>query len=132
MYLYEQAHLCEHLTLLRSSWEEIFNTTREQFKRFILYGVVIISVLGMKYFYCSGIKNFTSVWFYQMCSRDFINLRFYDTCSNFFFIIIFTDLVFFWLLILLPSKQGKGPFDNVAYNLLNFCKLIPLKDFISL
>lgn len=76
MYLYEQALLYEHLTLLRSPQEEILNTIREQFKRFILYGVVIISVLGLKNFYGTGIKSFTSVGFYQMYSRGFINLKF--------------------------------------------------------
>lgn len=134
IHLYEQALLCIHLTqaLLFSSQEEIFNTAREQFKRFILYGVVIISVPGLKYFYCTGIKNFTSVGFYQMYSRGFINLKFYDTCSDLFSIIDFTDLVFFWLLILLSLKPGKDAFDNVAYYLVNFCNLIPLKYFISL
>lgn len=71
--------------LLLSPWEEILNSTREQFKRFILNGIVIISVLGLNYFYYTGTKNFTSVGFYQMYSRGFINLRFYDTCSNIFY-----------------------------------------------
>lgn len=128
--IYMNMHFVCILThaLLLSSWEEILNSTREQFKRFILYGIVIISVLGLKYFYYTGTKNFTSVGFYQMYFRGFINLKFYDMCSNFF--IIF--LLIFLLLTLLSLKQGKHAFDNVVYCLLNFCELCPLKDLISL
>lgn len=91
------------------SGRSMFNTTREQFKRFILYGVAIISVLGLKYFYCTGIKSFTSVQFYQMYSRGFINLKFYDTCSDFFY------HYFYWFGFLLtvntaPFKARGGGF----------------------
>lgn len=116
--------------LLLSPWEEILNSTREQFKRFILNGIVIISVLGLNYFYYTGTKNFTSVGFYQMYSRGFINLKFYDTCSNIFY------HYFYWFGFLLTVnlaflKQGKHAFDNVAYCLHHFCELCPLKDLIS-
>lgn len=48
----------------------------------------------------------------------------------FFFIIIFTDLHFFWLLMLLFLKQGKHTFDDVAYRLLYLWDFYHLKDLI--
>lgn len=54
--------------------------------------IIFSSVLGLKYFYYTETKNFTSLGFYQMYSRGFIRFTFYDTCSNIF--IIFTGLDF--------------------------------------
>lgn len=53
------------------------------------------SVLGLKYFYYTKTKNFTSVGFYQMYSRGFIHFKFYDTCSNIFY-------YFYWFGFFLP------------------------------
>lgn len=55
--------------------------------------IIFSSVLGLKYFYYTETKNFTSLGFYQMYSRGFIHFTFYDTCSN-IFLIIFTGLDF--------------------------------------
>lgn len=115
--------------LLLSSWEEILNSVREQFKRFILYAIVIISVLGLKYFYCTGTKKFTSVGFYQMYSRGFINLKLYDTCSNFFYY-YFCRFVFL-LTVNITVFKTRGVFMTVLL-VVYFCKLCPLKDLLSL
>lgn len=92
--------------------------------------IIFSSVLGLKYFYYTETKNFTSLGFYQMYSRGFIHFTFYDTCSNIF--LLFLLVWIFWLFILLLLKQEKHAFDSISDCL--FLKLMSNKslDFIAI
>jgi len=137
MCLFVCIHLCLYLHRYMYIWTALTFSThacitpnfwRRNTLRAIFQMISFKSVLGLKYFYYTKTKNFTSVGFYQMYSRGFIHFKFYDTCSNIFY--YFYWFGFFCLFILLPLKQEKHAFDSIFDGL--FLQLLSNKslDFI--
>lgn len=61
IFIYVNMHFCVYThTCIAPVFLGRNNSNNEQFKRFMICGIVIISVLVLKYFYYTGTKNFTS------------------------------------------------------------------------